>query len=458
MLISVVLVFPMVLWAGDTLTQWLGIYLSGNKIGYVYRCVYPEDGGVRIIEKNYMSLSMLGENKQVSTFLEAAAGHDLKLHRFTFNLKTGDQLIREEGTVEGKELNIKLVTGSGSVSHRNFDVPRGVYLPSLLEVKVALKGISNGLYYVFDPSTVSLDSGKVRELGTQEVEWHGRRVKAKLYESTSSGIRTKIWVYDGRIVREESPMQIVMIDMPASEATQMGTEPIDLLSLFAVKPGGLNVNPSGKRHVELKLSGPNLENLDLNFAGQRIIDRGKDYVIVAVDRIDMNSLKDTDVIPDSMDKYLLPTSFIQSDAPEIRDLARSITEGEESDVGKVRKILNWVYYGLEKKPTVTLPTALDVLKMGYGDCNEHSILFAALARAAGIPTEITVGLIYQMGSYYYHAWDAVYVGGHWVFVDPILGEFPASCGHLMLKRGEIEKQAELVPVVGQLKIEIVRAE
>jgi len=161
-------------------------------------------------------------------------------------------------------------------------------------------------------------------------------------------------------------------------------------------------------------------------------------------------------MPDSIQKYLYPDSYVQSDAPEILQLASYITQGSRNNFEKVEKILTWVYKNLEKKPSVTVPTALDVLKTGYGDCNEHSVLFAALARAAGIPTEIVVGLIYQAGAYYYHAWDAVWLDGKWVFVDPIFYEFPASLNHLFLKRGSIEKQTEIIQVVGNLKIVVLK--
>ena len=38
---------------------------------------------------------------------------------------------------------------------------------------------------------------------------------------------------------------------------------------------------------------------------------------------------------------------------------------------------------LEKKPTVSLPSAREVLRTRIGDCNEHTVLYVAMARAAG---------------------------------------------------------------------------
>ena len=118
-------------------------------------------------------------------------------------------------------------------------------------------------------------------------------------------------------------------------------------------------------------------------------------------------------------------------------------------------MVKWVYDYLEKNPTASLPSALDVLEMKKGDCNEHSILFTALARAIGLPTKIYVGLVNLYGyAYYYHAWCAVWLG-KWVPIDPTFNQFPADVGHLKLKEGEIAEQAVVLKVVGKLKIEAI---
>ncbi len=82
----------------------------------------------------------------------------------------------------------------------------------------------------------------------------------------------------------------------------------------------------------------------------------------------------------------------------------------------------------------SLPSAAEVLRTRVGDCNEHTALFVALARAAGLPARIAVGLVYLRGGFYYHAWPEVYVEergrGLWLPVDPTLNQFPATTGSL----------------------------
>ena len=118
---------------------------------------------------------------------------------------------------------------------------------------------------------------------------------------------------------------------------------------------------------------------------------------------------------------------------------------------------------LEKKPTVSLPSALEVLRTRVGDCNEHTALYVALARALGIPARIAVGLVSVRGAFYYHAWPEVYLTegngrGMWLPVDPTLNQFPADGTHLRLARGGLDKQAAILPLLGRLKITILDLE
>ena len=116
---------------------------------------------------------------------------------------------------------------------------------------------------------------------------------------------------------------------------------------------------------------------------------------------------------------------------------------------------------LEKKPTVSLPSALEVLKTRIGDCNEHTALYVAMARSLGLPARIAVGLVYLRGAFYYHAWPEVWVEesrgrGLWLPVDPTLNQFPADATHVRLARGGLERQAAILGLVGRARLEITR--
>ena len=118
--------------------------------------------------------------------------------------------------------------------------------------------------------------------------------------------------------------------------------------------------------------------------------------------------------------------------------------------------MDWVYKNLEKRPTMSVPSAKDVLASRVGDCNEHSILAAALLRASGVPCRVVVGVLYFQDRFYYHAWLEVFYG-RWLAVDPLMGQIPADATHIRFLAGGLSRQAELVRIIGRLEIEILEA-
>jgi hypothetical protein len=161
-----------------------------------------------------------------------------------------------------------------------------------------------------------------------------------------------------------------------------------------------------------------------------------------------------DVVRD-VGRYLQPDPLIQSRDPRIEAQARQIVGRRRNDVRKVQLLNDWVFDNIEKSITVSVPSAVEVLQTRRGDCNEHTVLFVALARAAGVPARTVAGLVYVDGSFYYHAWPEVYLNG-WVAVDPTLGQLPADAAHLRFIIGGLAQQIELVKLIGLLQLEVLQ--
>ena len=146
-------------------------------------------------------------------------------------------------------------------------------------------------------------------------------------------------------------------------------------------------------------------------------------------------------------------------APKPRRRSRGVTGAR----ARAERLTRYVNALLEKKPTVSLPSAREVLRTKVGDCNEHTALYVAMARALGIPARIAVGLVFVRGAFYYHAWPEVYIDegrgrGLWLPVDPTFNQFPADATHLRLARGGLDKQAAILPLIGRLKMTILDLE
>jgi hypothetical protein len=80
-----------------------------------------------------------------------------------------------------------------------------------------------------------------------------------------------------------------------------------------------------------------------------------------------------------------------------------------------------------------------------------------------LPTRVNVGLAYVLGAFYYHAWPEVYLTerdgrGRWMPVDPTFNQFPADATHVRLLRGGLDRQAAILPLIGQVEITVLEVE
>ena len=119
-----------------------------------------------------------------------------------------------------------------------------------------------------------------------------------------------------------------------------------------------------------------------------------------------------------------------------------------------RKLSRAVYERLDKVYGQSRDRASEILKQGKGDCTEHSRLFVALCRAAGIRAREVKGLVYanygQGGpGLYWHAWAEVKVGDAWIAVDPTFGQDVADATHIALGRGS---RQDAISLVGSLRV------
>jgi len=152
---------------------------------------------------------------------------------------------------------------------------------------------------------------------------------------------------------------------------------------------------------------------------------------------------------------LAASPLIQKDDPAIVRTAREVTRGTSDPAEAARLLNDWVYRTLDKQITLSVPSARQVLDAREGDCNEHTVLYVALARALGLPARTAVGVVHVDGRFYYHAWPEVWLGEEWYAVDPTLGQVPADASHLRFLIGGLARQIELVRLIGRLQLEVV---
>ncbi len=141
--------------------------------------------------------------------------------------------------------------------------------------------------------------------------------------------------------------------------------------------------------------------------------------------------------PPSVEELLQPEPDIQVDSPEILEALVAIGADRGTVPERLRRIYDFTS-SLASRPFSGTTDALTALRLREASCNGKSRLFAALARAAGIPTRLVGGFILETGrKRTSHQWVEAYVSGHWVPFCPTNGfyaELPPT--YLVLYRGD----------------------
>lgn len=153
----------------------------------------------------------------------------------------------------------------------------------------------------------------------------------------------------------------------------------------------------------------------------------------------IEAMPGAEVIDEERFEAMEITENVDADNDTLRDLARSIVEDAYDDRERVDLLVRWVYGHITYAYT-SEEVASAVLASGEGDCSEYSLLFVAMARAAGIPARRVVGLAYTYDdgqpAFGYHAWAEAEIDGHWVQVDPTWNETLADATHIKLSVGD----------------------
>jgi transglutaminase-like putative cysteine protease len=447
--------------------QWRGVYYRGEKIGFSVGQTTPVEDGYEMREDGRLQMTLLGATTAVRLSGRARVDKAFRLQRFSFSLDPGTGPTEVSGTLEnGTRLALSVRTPSG-VRSETRELPEPPALALNLPRVLAARGLAPGqetTLSVFDPVTMQNVPMTLRVRSREVVRAAGRPVPAFLVEARFAGITTRSWITDvGETVREESPMGLLTVRETPEQAQALavpGWVQADLLEASAISPSRpLRIDdPTTVARLRIRLSGLDaFDRADLDGDGQSL--EGADVLEVR----DPRDLAPGPA-PADLARHLRAEPFLESDAPEIRAEAQKAIAGAAEPRLRAERLVRYVHAILEKRPTISLPSALEVLKTRVGDCNEHTALYVAMARAAGVPARMATGLVELRGAFYYHAWPEVFVAetsgsrGVWLAVDPTLDQFPADATHVRLARGGLERQAAILSMVGRAKLEVLHVE
>jgi Transglutaminase-like superfamily len=457
--------------------------LGGVQIGYAASTVDTVADTVKVLDQMLLQIPAMGSLQRVEARTEANLTRALRLRDFTATLHSAQTEFGVRGTVSGDTVLQVDIESEGSHQSNTVRLHEPIVLPALLPLNLAFGGeLAVGRNYalrMFDPLQMSSRDVRVTVVAEStfivpdsatyvddQTMWIPARwdtLHAWKVRQDAGGMTTDAWIDDlGQIVKATTPVGFAM-ERTAFEIAYLNFRRRDPSTVAASFDSDLirqtaiasNVSLESDQLTELsvRLRGVTLEGFDLAGGRQRlrgdtlVVRREPGAVLEASYRVPMH---DT-----TFQRWLDPEPLIQSDDPRIQAQARQIVGRTSNPRQAAERLTHWVYETLDKRITISVPSAVEVLESRRGDCNEHTVLYVALARALGLPARTAAGLVYLDGHFYYHAWPEVWLDG-WVAVDPTFDQFPADASHLRFIIGGLARQVELIRLVGRLQLDVVQ--
>ncbi len=457
---------------------YYGVMQGDRQIGFASSTIDTAEKSMTVSDYLVADLPMGGTTHRATARTNVTLTRALRVTKFDLALETEGAPINATGTIEGDSvLVLDITAGKEKPDTQRIALSGPILLPTLVPLAVALgERPTVGKHYllpIFDlasmaPTDVAFD---VRAESLFVVN------DSSVYDSTSARWRGVLpdtvrawqvtaqtrggfsgWIDEqGRIVQtmqlglvlRRLPYEVAFENWKTARAQKEVAENRDILETTAIaanKRMGHRIDA-----LTVRLSNVNLSGFDLTGGRQRLV--GDTLTVTAEPA---TALAATYTLPGNHidPEHTRPEPLIQSDAVVIRRLARQIIGDERDPRIAAERINTWVHDSITDRITVGVPSAIQVWTRRTGDCNEHTQLFVALARAAGIPARIDAGLAYVNGKFYYHAWPEVLLDG-WIAVDPTFGQFPADAAHLRFVVGGLARQTELLRLMGNLKIDVL---
>jgi hypothetical protein len=473
---------------------WEALFIRGHRVGYAHSVQGPAnkegDGWLDIEQEHYLSVMRFSQPIEQRLKLSSVESADGRLRSFKSETMMGTQPVLAAGRVEGNTLVVE-TTMAGKTTTTRIDWPddalgfsavaldlvRRPMQPDEHRTLRVLQPVLNILGTIeltardYEPTQLLTDTRELLRIDSilevnappngQNVEqtiWIDRTGET-LKTRTSGGMEIESFWTDEQSAMEE----FELFDFGLASTVSLA-QPLD----------HAHQTRRAKYRVELKHGDP----ARIFAAGpiQQVVSTGPHTAEVTVIALQPDAHPESgaaskaeaavnDDQPTDDDRG--PNEQLQSDDPRVVKLARAAA-GDETDPARLAvRLEKYVSRKVGRKDFSTaLATAAEVAQSLQGDCTEHAMLLAAMARANGLASRVAVGLVYAPAEqgFAFHMWTEIYLGDRWVPFDATLGQGGIGAAHLKLAHSNLKGQgalAALLPIVnvlGQLEIELVESE
>lgn len=438
--------------APPTEDAWYDVLLTGKKIGYMHINRQVQGNEVHTTNTMMMSINRMGSGLTMTVIdkhHETKAGKALG---FVNQMNMGGQTIITRGEIDGGTLTITAERG-GRTSSRSTDWPQEALLAEGQRLALLGKKLAPGT--TLNLTGYDTSSQKPMAIKQTFTDYEDIQVLGQMHRTLrsvmdiklgSNTLQTDAWMNPNTqaMLKSSMPMMGMSFDIVLStEALAKGeVDRVDLLNKSIIAaPSGLNtIKPDHALVYTIDLDEQQANVFDA-IPGQTTLpdaQKGDDQFSVLIDPVAQSN----QAPPTDADTQ--PSRWLETKHPKVVAMAKKAVGKGGSDVTKMRRLEQHVRQHINQKNlSVGYASAVETIDSKEGDCTEHAVLLAALARANGIPARVVTGVAFapefagKKRIFVPHAWVMAWVkqdGDHgWQGFDAALKQFDA--GHIAFDMG-----------------------
>ncbi len=453
---------------------WFETSLAGSPVGYMHEEVRTEATSIVTSVESQIVVERMGKPVLIDgreRWSETLDGEPMS-YRSTNRLAVEETTL--DATIEGGVIKLRKATGADA-SHTTIPFEGDLLWPfAVRELHVDHLGTEGATYSfsTFDPELEAVVDYEAEILGTENVTLldEARTLhKIRMVSPSYPNIEFFEWRDDeGRLWKMEAPELSVASVRTTREAAVASRDASDLVASTMIPTNVDILRPYDVDEALFELwleDGAEIEDRIPEGARQTVEGTTERGILLRVRRVVPDSTK-TVMFPirdTEFEEYLEGNPLMQTWYPRILGAAsKSVWETEQDTWRGAIGIEDWVFRVIDNKGFGTaLASAREVLERQEGDCSEHAVLLAAMARSVGIPARLVSGIVHVNGRFAYHMWVEVWTGDGWYALDATVGQGSVDATHIKFadsaaENGRIGDLAiAIAPFFNRLNVRVV---
>lgn len=476
--------------AAVTRETWDSLYLRGAKVGHARTRITPiEENGralLSIAVEQRLALKRFGQSSDQEMTLDSVETPQGEVLRFVTSTKLGAAPIVARGKLNGNRMVVETQT-SGKTQKTELAWSADIGGVIAVEQSLARKPLQPGESRAIKSVLPMLDQTLVvtTQLAAKQLEptpllggtYYLLRIESRVELAGGLKLDSVLWANRAGEVLKTSALAMGLetyrttraeaLDEPVNQQFDLGYD-----SVVQVARAIEHAHSTREVRYRVTLKSGDPTSVFVSGWTQRVRPLDEHAAEVTVRGIAPEAIAaaagaegwPADEEPTAADRAA--NNLVQSDDATVKALAAEAAGQETQPVEVALRLEKFVHERIKSKNfSQALATAAEVAKSLEGDCTEHAVLLAAMARARGLPARVTIGLVYMQSqqAFGYHMWNEIYIDKHWVPFDATLGQGGIGAAHLKLAHSNLKETNALTcflpvaQVLGQVSIEVLES-